>query len=117
MQNLMTLGDFLKKIRETKKIKQSDVSRSMGVNPSVACRYEGNLTRPSLERIPNLIAAYKLTKQEEFQFIEILNLRELRSEKAPRELQILSQLLMLPQSVRQRVIQAAIAYDSSSKSK
>lgn len=111
-KQLASIGDFLRGIREIKKLKQTDVSRKMGLDSSTICRYESNQTRPSLERANDLVEGYELTKEEEEQFREILNLRELRLAKMPKELQILSQLLMLPESVRKRVIQTAIAYDS-----
>ncbi len=110
------VGDFLRKKRETKKLKQVDVSRKIGINPSVLCRYEKNQTRPSLEKINDLIEAYQLTKEEEGEFREILSLRELRFQKTPREFQILTQLLMLPKSIRKQIIEAAVAYDSASES-
>ena len=114
---LTSLGDFLRKIRTTKKLKQSDIARKMETDASVICRYESNQTHPSLERINNLVEAYELTSDEEAHLREILNSCELRFVKTPRELQILSQLLMLPEDIRKRVIQAANAYTLPSKNK
>ncbi|MEK7664403.1 MAG: helix-turn-helix transcriptional regulator [Patescibacteria group bacterium] len=111
-----SIGDFLREKREARKLKQSDVSKKTGIDPSVICRYEKNQSHPSLRKMNDLITGYQLTEDEEKEFREICSLRDVVFDKIPREFQILSQLLMLPQDIRKRIIQAAIAYNSSEPS-
>lgn len=107
-----SIGDFLRQKRNNKKLKQGDVARNAGLDPSVICRYEANKIRPTLENVDRLVEAYQLTEKEERQFRTIINSRGLAYGKMPDEIRVLSHLLMLPKEVRERVIKAAIAYDS-----
>ena len=108
----VTVGELLSRIRISKKLQQKDVASSIGINAATLSRIERNQVRVTLGRLPKLAKAYGLTRKQEKQLTSLIVSRPLKMVGAPLEMQIFSQLMQLPKNIRQKIIAAAVAYDS-----
>ena len=69
---MKSLGDFLKKVRENKKISVSRVASRLKVKEDyIVCVEDNNITNFSKKRLEDIVIAYDLNKDEENEFYKI----------------------------------------------
>ena len=80
------LGEKIKKYRETKNIKQSEIADMLGVSPATVSKYEAGTLEPSIESIKKLselfeVSIDELLKDDTFDISKIDILEILREQK------------------------------------
>ncbi|OGZ84318.1 MAG: hypothetical protein A2599_02085 [Candidatus Staskawiczbacteria bacterium RIFOXYD1_FULL_39_28] len=128
------IGSFFRSIRLGKGLSQSCAAKRIGISSSYLNKVEQGKMIPNAQLISKLMASYELADERQKELEILLSKAQLFTERektcfqqaamlakqiappreAPAELRILCQLLLLPRDVRQRIIRATIAYDSSS---
>lgn len=64
-RELKTLGDYLRKARLDRGLRQEDAARELDVTPSTVTRWEGNLTRVAIRFLPKVVAFLGYDPREE----------------------------------------------------
>lgn len=70
--NNITLGDFLKEIRENRNLSLYKINIETGLSKGWIRDAENNRSVPTLKMLNILLNFYKLTEQEEHIFLELL---------------------------------------------
>jgi len=117
----ITVGKFLKKIREERGKTQPEIAQKMGVNLRTLCRWESDNHLPPPTKIGKVVCAYEMTEEEINTFQQLVPnakvariVGEENKSDFDLEYEIFYKLIMRPKETRQRIIRAAIAYDSVS---
>lgn len=125
---ISTVGGFLRELRTRKGLTQEMVADIVGVRTSNISSWEVGKTAFSPSRKSKIVQGYQMTKEEIREFSVLMDIsghkqrvQEGRGRPSarksvyyPQGAEALYSLLSLPKSEREKVIRAAIAYDSAS---
>ena len=115
MEENITAGDFLRRIREEKKELQIEVGKRFKKRQQYTAKLENGYTHGSSKNIDEIVNAYKLTGAEEERLRSLMpsNTKETKQKQGKRlETDLFYQLVMLSKDARDRIIKATAAYNS-----
>ena len=113
MKESLTPGQFLRKLRKSKGLYGKQAAKKAGISASLLSRIERDQLKITPKSTGELVIGYGMNQKEEEQFKELIRTGNLVLERSGLdELRMFYELIRLEKPIRERIIKAALAYDS-----
>jgi len=117
MSDVLTIGKFLQDMRKRSGKNQRQVSRELAMTPGNICRWEKDRQKIPVDKVHEVAQVYGMSEDEEHQLVSFSGEAMVLPNEALSEYKLFYALIMLPKGVRDRVIRAVRAYDSTPQKK